>query len=92
MYETTNYSNYIGSSNKTYVMEIFDALEVIEKKDYTYLPEQYPYISATANYGTELLSHIHSIDKSFEYSTNPDLSDCIEDIKTQVLGLARNED
>lgn len=92
LYETTNYSNYIGTSNKTYTLDLLDALEIIGNDTYSTLPNKYPYICATANYGTELLDSIHSIDKSFEYKTNPDLSDCIEDIKIQVIGMDRDED
>lgn len=91
LYETTNYSNYIGTSNKTYVMELLDALETIKNKSYEYLPENYPYISATANYGTELLDSIHSIDNSFEYKSNPDISDYVMDIEVQVLGTDRED-
>lgn len=92
LYETTNYSNYIGTSNKTYTLELLDALEVIKTKSFQSLPTRYPYISATANYGTELLESIHSIDHTFEYQSNPDISDYIEDIRLQVTGMDRDED
>lgn len=72
-------------------MELLDALETIKNKSYEYLPENYPYISATANYGTELLDSIHSIDNSFEYKSNPDISDYVMDIEVQVLGTDRED-
>lgn len=92
LYETTNFSNYIGTSNKTYVMDLLDAIEVVKNNTYGYLPENHPYISATANYGTELLDSIHSIDKSFEYKTSdPEIADYISDIKVQFLGNDRED-
>lgn len=86
LYQTINNSGFIGTSNKTYVMELLDAIEVVETGNYSQLPKKYSYITATANFGTELLQSIHSIDNSFEYEENPDLANAIEDIKIQVLG------